>query len=169
VLKADDRLGRRRPQESAALLASLDHRLEEARRVRLTRDSWVLRAETFRSYRAGITPAIDELRRSARSLEHIRELAGPSPGLLPRLEQRLVMGKQRLAAVSPPAELGAAHGLFGAAFQMARRAVSTRRNAVSSRDMKLAWDAASAAAGALMLLDRAAQELDKQTSPPRNR
>ena len=30
--------------------------------------------------------------------------------------------------------------------------------------MKLAWDAASAAAGALMLLDRAAQELDRQTS-----
>jgi hypothetical protein len=35
--------------------------------------------------------------------------------------------------------------------------------------MKLAWDAASAAAGALMLLDRAAEELDRQTSPSRNR
>ena len=169
VLKADDKLGRRRPQESAALLASLDQRLDEARRVRLTRDGWVLRAEMFTAYRAGITPAINELRRLKGSLENIRELAGPSPRLLPRLEQRLVMAKQRLASVSPPAELDAAHGLFGAAFQMARRAVSTRRNAVSSRDMKLAWDAASAAAGALMLLDRAAQELEKQTSPPRNR
>jgi ABC-type enterobactin transport system permease subunit len=123
----------------------------------------------FTAYRAGIAPAIAELRRSQRLLENIRELAGPSPRLLPRLEQRLVIAKQRLAAVSAPAELGAAHGLFGAAFQMARRAVSTRRNAVSSRDMKLAWDAASAAAGALMLLDRAGQELDKQASPLRNR
>jgi hypothetical protein len=35
--------------------------------------------------------------------------------------------------------------------------------------MKLAWDAASAAAGALMLLDRAAQELDRLTTAPRNR
>ena len=79
------------------------------------------------------------------------------------------MAKQRLSAVLPPAELDAVHGLFGAAFQMARRAVATRRNAVSSGDMKLAWDAVSAAAGALMLLDRAAQELDKLTAPPRNR
>ena len=164
VLKADDRLGRRRPQESAALLAFLDLRLDEARRVRLARDAWVVRAEAFTAYRAGIAPAIGELRRSTRSLENIRELAGPPPRLLPRLEQRLVMAKQRLAAVSPPAELDAAHGLFGAAFQMARRAVATRRNAVSSKDMKLAWDAASAAAGALMLLDRAAQELDRLTT-----
>jgi hypothetical protein len=169
VLKADDQLGRRRPQESAALLAFLDLQLDEARRTRLARDAWVMRTQTIAAYRAGIAPAIHELRRSKRWLENIRELAGPSPRLLPRLEQRLVMAKQQLGAVSPPAELDAAHGLFGAAFQMARRAVSTRRNAVSSRDMKLAWDAASAAAGALMLLDRAAQELDKQTSPPRNR
>ena len=169
VLKADDRLGRRRPQESAALLSSLDLKLDEARRVRLTRDASVMRAEMFTAYRAGITPVIAELRRATRSLENIRELAGPAPRLLPRLEQRLVMAKQRLATVSPPAELDAAHGLFGAAFQMARRAVATRRNAVSSKDMKLAWDAASAAAGALMLLDRAAEELDKQTSPSRNR
>ncbi len=172
VLKADDRLGRRRPQESAALLAFLDLQLNEARRVRLARDAWVVRAEAFTAYRSGIAPAIGELRRSTRSLENIRELAGPSPRLLPRLEQRLVMAKQQLAAVSPPAELDAAHGLFGAAFQMARRAVATRRNAVSSKDMKLAWDAASAAAGALMLLDRAAQELDRlttTTTTPRNR
>ena len=172
VLKADDRLGRRRPQESAALLAFLDLQLNEARRVRLARDAWVVRVEAFTAYRSGIAPAIGELRRSTRSLENIRELAGPPPGLLPRLEQRLVMAKQQLAAVSPPAELDAAHGLFGAAFQMARRAVATRRNAVSSKDMKLAWDAASAAAGALMLLDRAAQELDRlttTTTTPRNR
>ncbi len=172
VLKADDRLGRRRPQESAALLAFLDLQLDEARRVRLARDAWVVRVEAFTAYRSGIAPAIGELRRSTRSLENIRELAGPSPRLLPRLEQRLVMAKQQLAAVSPPAELDAAHGLFGAAFQMARRAVATRRNAVSSKDMKLAWDAASAAAGALMLLDRAAQELDRlttTTTTPRNR
>ena len=170
VLKADDRLGRRRPQESAALLASAGSaprrsqaRPSDARRLGVARGDvhGLSRGDHAGDRRAATS--------RQRSLENIRELAGPSPRLLPRLEQRLVMAKQRLAAVSPPAELDAAHGLFGAAFQMARRAVSTRRNAVSSRDMKLAWDAASAAAGALMLLDRAAQELEKQTSPPRNR
>lgn len=170
VLKADDRLGRLRPHETSALLAFLDLRLDEARRLRLARDAWSLRVQAFASYRAAIASAIDELRRSKRSLERIRDLAGPSPILLPRLEQRLVMSKRQLAAITPPAELDAAHGLFGAAFQMAQRAASTRRNAVSSQDMKLAWDAASAAAGALMLLDRAAQELDRlTTAPSRNR
>jgi hypothetical protein len=35
--------------------------------------------------------------------------------------------------------------------------------------MTLAWEASSAAAGALMLLERAAQELDRLTAPPSNR
>jgi hypothetical protein len=169
VLKADDRLGRRRPQETAALLGLLDLRLDEARRVRLARDASIVRAQTFAAYRAAIRSPIGELRASTRSLENIRELAGPSPRSLPRLDQRLVMARQRLSAITPPAGLDVAHSLFGAAFQMARRAVTTRQNAVSSKDMKLAWDAASAAAGALMLLDRAAEELDRQTSPTRNR
>jgi hypothetical protein len=81
------------------------------------------------------------------------------------MEQRLVMARQILDGISPPAELDAAHGLFRAAFQMASRAASARRNAVSSNDATLAWDAASAAAGALMLRDRASEELDRLTSP----
>jgi hypothetical protein len=169
VLKTDDRLGRRRPQETAALLAFLDLRLDEARRLRLARDAWVLRMGLFRTYRAAIAPAIEELRRSTRSLESIRQLAGPEPRLLPRLEQRLVMGKLEIAAITPPVELQPAHELLAAAFQMARRAATGRRNAVSSGNMTLAWEASSAAAGALMLLERAAQELDRLTAPPSNR
>lgn len=169
VLTTDDRLGRRRPQEMAALLALLDLRLDEARRLRLARDAWAVRVDLFKTYRAAIAPAIDELRRSTRSLESIRQLAGPEPGLLPRLEQRLVMGKLQVAAITPPVELQPAHELIAAAFQMARRAASGRRNAVSSGNMTLAWEASSAAAGALMLLERAGQELDRLTAPPSNR
>ena len=169
VLKADDRLGRRRPQETAALLALLDLRLDDARRQRLARDAWALRLDLFRTYRLAIASAVGELRRSTHVLENIRQLAGPEPRVLPYLEQRLVMARQQLAAIAPPVELQPAHGLFIAAFQMARRATSARRTAVSSRDMKLAWEASSAAAGALMLLQRAGEELDRLTSPPSNR
>lgn len=169
VLTTDDRLGRRRPQEMAALLALLDLRLDDARRLRLARDAWAVRVEVFKTYRAAIAPAIDELRRSTRSLESIRQLAGPEPGLLPRLEQRLVMGKLQVAAITPPVELQPAHELIAAAFQMARRAASGRRNAVSSGNMTLAWEASSAAAGALMLFERAGQELDRLAAPPSNR
>jgi hypothetical protein len=169
VLKADDRLGRRRPQETAALLALLDMRLDEARRLRLAQDAWVVRRAMFASYRKTIAPALLEMRRVSQSLESIRQLAGPAPGLLPRLEERLTLLRQQLAAITPPVELQAAHELFAAAFQMARRAASGRRNAILSGDMKLAWDASSAAAGALMLLDRARTELDRLTTPPSTR
>ena len=74
-----------------------------------------------------------------------------------------------VVSTTPPVELQPAHELLAAAFQMARRAATGRRNAVSSGNMTLAWEASSAAAGALMLLERAAQELDRLTTPPSNR
>jgi hypothetical protein len=166
VLKADDRLGRRRPQHTSALLGALEWRLGEAARVRLARDAWAARAGAFAAYRQRVQRAVQELRDSKGWLTEIRERSGPSPLVFPRMEQRLVMGRQMLGGISPPPELAGAHGLYGAAFQMASRAAASRRNAVSSNNTQLAWDAASAAAGALMLLDRATEELDRRTSPP---
>ncbi|MBW8713269.1 MAG: hypothetical protein JF632_04200 [Acidobacteria bacterium] len=169
VLKADDRLGRRRPQETTALLQMMDLRLDEARRVRLARDAWIVRSDSYRDYRAAIAPALAEFRSSGRLLESIRQLAGPEPRLLPHLEQRLVMARQQLAAITPPPDLQAVHALLTSTFQMAGRAVSSRRNAVSSGNLSLAWEASSAAAGALMLFQNAGDELDRLTTPPSNR
>ncbi len=169
VLKADDRLGRRRPQETSALLQALDLRLDEARRTRLSHDAWILRLDSFKAYRSAIASALAEMRVSTASLESIRQLAGPEPRLLPRLEQRFVMARQQLAAITPPAELQPAHALYTSAFQMATRAASTRRTAVSSGEMSLAWEASSAAAGALLLFQNAGEELNRLTTPPSNR
>jgi hypothetical protein len=169
VLKADDRLGRQRPHEISALLALVDMRLGEARRLRLQRDAWAAHLEEFKRYRASAETAVRDLRAATPALQRIRELAGPDPILLPRLEQRLVMARRRLGAVDAPAELAPAHALFTAAFQMAERAASTRRTAVSSGNMSLAWEASSAAAGALLLLDRASDELDRLTAAPSTR
>lgn len=169
VLKADERLGRRRPQTTSSLLALVAMRLDEARRVRLALDAWTTRVEAFKHYRQSIDLPVRELRTETPRLESIRELAGPDPRLLPRLEQRLSMARLQLAAIEVPAELAPAHALYTAAFQMAMRAASTRRTAVSSGNMSLAWEASSAAAGALLLLTRARDELDRLSAPPLNR
>ncbi len=169
VLKADDRLGRRRPQEMSALLQVLDLRLDEARRTRLARDAWILRSDSYRGYRAAIAPALAEFRTSSPLLESIRELAGPEPRLLPRMEQRLIMARQQLAVITPPPDLQSVHALLISTFQMAKRAAASRRNAISSGDMSLAWEASSAAAGAAMMFQNAGQELDRLTTPPSNR
>jgi hypothetical protein len=169
ALKADDRLGRRRPQQTSALLQLLDLRLDEARRTRLARDAWIVRSDSYRDYRAAIAPALAEFRASASLLESIRQLAGPEPRALPRLEQRLIMARLQLAAITPPVDLQSVHALFISTFQMAKRAASARRNAISSGEMSLAWEASSAAAGAAMMFQNAGDELKRLTTPPPNR
>jgi hypothetical protein len=47
---------------------------------------------------------------------------------------------------------------------MARQAAALRRSALSSNSFKLSWDASSAAAGSLMLLARATDELNRLIS-----
>jgi hypothetical protein len=167
VLKTDASLGHRRPHETAALLTALDGHLNEARRLRLARDAWNLRAPVLRTYRRDSGPAIGQLRRSKKWLEEIRQLAGPSPQSLERLAERLDRGWRELHSLTPPPELKAAHEMLDAAYQMAARAGASRRAAVSANDMNLAWQASSAAAGALMLLDRARADLIRLSDPPR--
>jgi hypothetical protein len=79
------------------------------------------------------------------------------------------MARQQIAAITPPPDLQSVHALFTSTLQMATRAVSSRRNAISSGQMALAWEASSAAAGALLLFQNANEELDRLTTPPSNR
>jgi hypothetical protein len=85
---------------------------------------------------------------------------------LRRLVERVAAGGRDLSVLKPPPEMETAHGLIASALHMARRAADARRTALTSGEMKTAWDAASAAAGALMLFDQAVQELDRVTTVP---
>lgn len=164
ALRADEALGRKRPGEMAALLASLDAQLDEARRVRLARDAWILRQQTINQYRAEISGPLDRLASFRKWLDAIRDLSGPDPRFLRPLEERAALGHLELGRITPPAEAQTAHGLVAAALQMTRQAAVVRRNAVSSNDIRLAWDASAAAAGALTLADRAVEELQRLIS-----
>lgn len=167
VLKADDSLGRLRPQDTGALLAALDARLDAARRLRLARDAWQVRADALRAYRKRISRVLEPVRRARSWLEDIRQLAGPDPRALDELERRAGRSGRELELVAAPAEVEAVHRLLGSAIQMASRAAVTRRAAIRAASMNTAWDASAAAAGALMLLDRAFEEMNRLTAPPR--
>jgi hypothetical protein len=166
VLKADDRLGRRRPQTTAALLATLDGRLDAARRLRLARDAWAMRREGLVLYQRQIRPAIDRLRRSSAGLEQIRQLSGPAPDALAPLAGRVTDGWRELKGIRPPAEAEPVHNLLVSALQLAIRAASSRRLAIAGADMNTAWEASAAAAGALLMFERAQEDLRKLTTPP---
>jgi hypothetical protein len=169
VRDEDARLGRVRPQETAALLAELDMHLDAARRLRLARDSWAFRGAMLRDYRSTLEPAIAQFHLSKKWLEDIRALAGPAPASLTFLMRRMTSALRALAKPSPPSELAAARELLVATAKIAIRAAQARRNAVESNDMAIAWEASSAAAGALMMLDRALDDINRLTSPPRPR
>jgi hypothetical protein len=166
VLKADDRLGRARPQATSALLATLDARLNDTRRLRLARDTWALRLDLVKAYERRAHGMMDVLVRLRPSLEQIRQLAGPPPKTLAQFQRRTSSAARELSLVKPAPEVESIHGLLTSAFQMAVMAGDARARAVRSADMNIAWQASSAAAGALMLFDRARDELQKLMTPP---
>jgi hypothetical protein len=77
VLREDDRLGQRRPNEMASALATLDATLDSARRLRLARDSFAARAAICALQSAIAEPLVSDAH-VARALDEIRRLAGPS-------------------------------------------------------------------------------------------
>jgi hypothetical protein len=166
ALSEDDRLGQRRPQEMASLLAMLDGTLDAARRLRLARDSWAARSEMLRRYHASLTQPLSLMQLSRAPLDEIRRLAGPSRARLARLAARTDSAARLMAVLAAPAEGTAAHGLLTNAIKLASRAAALRQQAVGSGEMQHAWEASSAAAGALMLFDRAAEDLQALTKIP---
>jgi hypothetical protein len=156
----DKALGGRRPSSVDTLLTIVDEQLDAARRLRLARDRWELRAEDFRKYRVSITPPLDRLGLLKGALEDVRALAGSAPAALLMLETTAAAVLRAIGAIVPPQEFQSAHALLASAAQMADGAARIRREAAISGDLARAWDASSAAAGALMLMSRARSEID---------
>jgi hypothetical protein len=72
-------------------------------------------------------------------------------------------------SVAPPEELAAAHALLISAAHLAGNAAEIRRQATMASDMTRAWDASSAAAGALMLEARAQSDIQNLLKLPQLR
>jgi hypothetical protein len=166
TLAADDALGRLRPDAISALLSALESRLDQARRLRLARDTWRLRAPQYREYQRAVTRSLGRLDRIKAPLEDIRRLSGPDAAVLARAVRRVDDAARALSRVKPPDDLKPVHGLFASALQLARSACDVRGRAVETADIGVAWEASSAAAGALILLRRASDDLDRFLALP---
>lgn len=166
VAAGDRRLGGKRPDQVSALLATVQADLDAARRLRLARDQWAVKAVTFRSYKQSVAQPVSELTLMERGLDDIKRLAGPTAPVLQRLAMRASAAVRGLGLVVPPSDLAAIHALFLSAAQLASQAVAVRQHAVESGAMDRAWQASAAAAGALMLLERAERDLAQALAPP---
>ena len=85
------------------------------------------------------------------------------------LRARLAGGAERLSRLQTPDDLRAAHDLLVGAWRFAETALNGRYDAIQSGNLSTAREASSAAAGALMLLSRAQQEIRTLLEPPQLR
>jgi hypothetical protein len=167
VTKEDQRLGQQRPEIVQALTASVLSQLDNARRLRLLRDQWRSRQAIFREYQRSVGLDIVQLVKARPALEAIKKLDGPEPGRLDSLNRALRGGAVRLERLLVPDYLRATHELVVGAWRFAETAAGGRAKAVAAADIGTAWEASSAAAGALMMLSLAQKELYALTVPPK--
>lgn len=166
LVARDDKLERRRPAEVASLLATLDVRLESARRHRLLLQQWTERQPALQAYASTVTPYLAASTALPRALEDVKALSGPEPGLLSDAEVQLATARADAQRATVPDEARTAHQLWLSAQQLATRALQTRRGAIRSGNLQQAWEASAAAAGALMLLQQLRADVPALVRPP---
>ena len=160
VARRDAQLGRKRPDVINALIEQVNIQLDAARRLRLARDQWQERASSFRAYKKQVAPVLASMASAQRGLDDIKRLAGSDAALLVKLADSMASHTKALSVVAVPEELKPAHALLTTAVHLAETAVKTRRQAATSGELQLAWDASSAAAGSMMLLSKAREDME---------
>ena len=83
IYRRDAWLGGMRPDTVNALVATVEERLDAARRLRLARDRWALRAPDLATYRAAISRPLDifaQLRPGARGHQVAGRFVAVHPG-----------------------------------------------------------------------------------------
>ena len=167
IERDDAKLGRRRPEVVQALRDAVHVQVDAARRLRLLRDQWQVRRELYRDYERLVGAQLIRLVKAQTALEAIRRLDGPSLTQLAKLRSDLSGGSARLERLLVPDYLHNTHQLITGAWRFAEAAAKGRYDAISSGSLSTAWEASSAAAGALLMFSRAQQELRAFLEPPK--
>jgi hypothetical protein len=166
VRAEDKRLGGQRAGDIAALLATIDLEAATAVRMRETRRVWQKRSPAFRRYRRAMNGSFKTFDNAVVSLEQIKAMRGPQVTAITPLSKRLARAAKTVGKVTPPEELAAGHALIRSAWELADNALRLRADAVSQNSVDVAQRASSAAAGALMLYQRARAAQQAAMEPP---
>ncbi len=166
VKEEDRRLGGQRAGDVAALLATIDLQASTAIATRDQRREYDRRAPVFRKYRRSTNNAFKVFTDAARALEQVRSMSGPPVNTIGPLTKRLASASRGFVKVRAPEELAPAHAIIGSAWELAQNAFTMRVQAVSANNIDIAQRASSAAAGALMLYQRARADQLARMQPP---
>ncbi len=162
----DDLFGNARPDVVNSLIASIEQKLDAARRLQLARDRFALRAPVLAEYGRAMRAPLAQFAALKTALEDIKSLAGTPPETLKFIDGAVGRLSAIVMAIQPPEELVDAHALFLSAVNLAQNAASIRREATMASNIQRAWDASSAAAGSLMLGAKARTDILAQLRWP---
>ena len=166
VKAEDQRLGGNRTGEIAALLTTIDLEAASAIKYRDARREYNRRAPAFRKYRRSTNTAFKVFTDATIALEQVKSMSGPPVNTIGPLSKRLAQANKGFRKVQPPDELSSDHAVISSAWELADNAFRLRLEAVSSNSVDLAQRASSAAAGALLLYQRARSEQLTVMEPP---
>jgi hypothetical protein len=166
VKAEDQRLGGQRAGEVAALLATIDLQAASAIELRAARKEWDRRAPGHRKYRRSTNGAFRVFKDASMALEQIKSMHGPAVHTIAPLARRVAQTNRKFLKVSAPTDLASPHAVIASAWELADNAFRLRLQAVQDNNIDLAQRASSAAAGALMLYQRARAEQLTTMEPP---
>jgi hypothetical protein len=169
IPRRDSVLGGRRPEAVSALVAAVAEKLDAARRLQLARDRWAMRAPALHHYQGDIAAPLTLIAQLGPALENIKALSGSTPAALRFVERTAATILKLAGQIVPPEELVGVHALLVSAAQLSANAAQIRREAALAGDLTRAWNASSAAAGALMLAGRARSDMQAVVRPPQLR
>jgi hypothetical protein len=162
----DRRLGGQRAAEMSALLATIDLHAASAAETKDAQKEWERRAPAYRRYRRAMNGSLKTFTDAVPLLEQVKSMKGPPLTQIAPVAKRLTKASKSVAKVKPPGELASGHALIQSAWELADSAFKLRVDAVSQNSVDTAQRASSAAAGALMLYQRARADQQAVMEPP---
>jgi hypothetical protein len=166
VKDEDKRLGGQRVGDITALLSTIDVETAAAIETRDARREYDRRAPVYRKYRRSTNSAFKVFGDAVFALEQVKSMTGPPVNTIAPLNKRLAAAGKSFRKVTPPDELAAGHALIASAWELADNALRLHVEAVSANSIDTAQRASSAAAGALMLYQRARADQLAVMEPP---
>jgi len=167
VVERDRALGLRRPQQIQSLLQALEAKLEATRAHRLALDRYASVRPSLLAYERRVRSAMSALDGLAPVIAFIREMKSMGYERLERADNILKRVVADFPTVTAPSDLADMHSTLVSAAHMASEAISRRRLAVATLNMRLDHEASTAAAGAQLLIAQAREMLVKRLFPPK--
>ena len=160
-------LGARRPADVQTLADELAARLTVTRAFRAALDRYAVMKPQLLAYERQVRPILSGLDGMLPVLEHVRNDLPMGFDTTNRAIARLESMRSQLAEIKPPEDLVAVQSALAAVIGLSHDACARHRQVLVAPDPYVSSGASASAAGAILLLAQARQDLVTHLFPPK--